>query len=152
MNLVANIEKSTEKGQKVLLFGAPYQFKELCEILTEKKRSLVLKNGSCAVIGGGWKTFTGESISRKTMVERISSSLCIPPQMILEGYSMTETSALTLRCRYDRFHIPPILEPVILDDALNPIEGEDIRGAFGFMDVLATSHPGLSSAAIMCAW
>jgi hypothetical protein len=55
---------------------------------------------------------------------------------------MTETSVLTMRCRYGRFHIPPVIEPVILDDALNPIEGDDIRGAFGFMDALATSHPG----------
>jgi hypothetical protein len=72
----------------------------------------------------------------------ITNSLNILPEMILEGYSMTETSVLTMRCKYGRFHIPPIIEPVIFDDALNPLEGDDVRGTFGFMDALATSHPG----------
>jgi ribosomal protein S6 len=142
LKFIDNIEKSTANGQKVLIFGAPYQFKELCEVLTEINRSLHLKDRSVAVIGGGWKTFTGEAISRKALVDRMSSFLNIPPGMILEGYSMTETSVLTLRCKYGRFHIPPIIEPVIFDDALNPLEGEDLRGAFGFMDALAMSHPG----------
>ncbi len=142
LELIARIENSTAKGQEVLIFGAPYQFKELCEVLAEKNRRLVLKERSVAVIGGGWKTFTGEAISRKALVDMISNSLNLPHEMILEGYSMTETSVLTMRCPYGRFHIPPVIEPVILDDALNPIEGDDIRGAFGFMDALATSHPG----------
>jgi hypothetical protein len=142
LELIANIENSIAKGQKVLIFGAPYQFKELCDVLSEKNRRLTLKHGSLAVIGGGWKTFTGEAIDRQEMGNKISSSLNIPLEMILEGYSMTETSVLTLRCKYGRFHIPPVIEPVIFNDALNPIEGDDIRGAFGFMDALATSHPG----------
>ncbi len=142
LELIARIEYSTGNGQKVLIFGAPYQFKELSEVLIEKNRRLILKEGSVAVIGGGWKTFTGEAISRPVLIDMITNSLNIPPEMILEGYSMTETSALTLRCKYGRFHIPPIIEPVIFDDALNPLEGDDIRGAFGFMDALATSHPG----------
>ena len=142
LELIANMENSTGKGQKVLIFGAPYQFKELCEVLTEKNRSLFFKDMSIAIIGGGWKTFTGEAIDRQEMANKISSFLNIPQNMILEGYSMTETSVLTLRCPYGRFHIPPIIEPVIFDDALNPLEGDDIKGAFGFMDALATSHPG----------
>ena len=62
--------------------------------------------------------------------------------MVLDGYSMSETSALTLRCRYGRFHIPPTIEPLVFDKGLTPMEGDDLWGAFGFMDALATSHPG----------
>jgi len=55
---------------------------------------------------------------------------------------MTETSMLTLRCEHGRFHIPPVIEPVIFDKDLTPMEGDDIRGAFGFMETLAAAHPG----------
>ena len=72
----------------------------------------------------------------------IGKVLNIKPEMVLEGYSMTETSALTLRCRYGRFHIPPTIEPLVFDKGLTPMEGDDLWGAFGFMDALATSHPG----------
>jgi hypothetical protein len=142
LKLIDNIEKSTAGGQRMLIFGAPYQFRELCEIMASGNRKLDLREKSLAVIGGGWKSFTGEALDRESLVDMISSILNIQPDMILEGYSMTETSALTLRCKYGRFHIPPIIEPVVFDAALNPLEGDDIRGAFGFMDTLASSHPG----------
>jgi hypothetical protein len=141
LKLIDNIEKSTGKGQKIFIFGAPYQFKELCEILTSDNRKLNLREQNIALLGGGWKSFSGEAVSRDALVEMISNNLNIEPEMMLEGYSMTETSALTLRCQYGRFHIPPIIEPLVFDAALNPLEGGDIKGAFGFMDTLAASHP-----------
>jgi hypothetical protein len=140
--LIDKIEKSTGKGQKLFIFGAPYQFKELCEILMADNRKLDLKEKSFALLGGGWKSFAGAAVSRDTLVAMIGETLNISSEMILEGYSMTETSALTLRCRYGRFHIPPIIEPVIFDKDLTPMQGDDLRGAFGFMDTLAVSHPG----------
>jgi len=140
--LIDNIEKSSAKGQNMLIFGAPYQFKELCELSAATNRKIMLKEGSLAVIGGGWKSFTGEAIGHDALIAMLSKTLHIQPDMILEGYSMTETSALTLCCKYGRFHIPPIIEPVIFNDALNPLEGDDLKGSFGFMDSLAGSHPG----------
>ncbi len=142
LKLIDKIEKSTANGQKVFIFGAPYQFKELYEILADDNHKLNLKEQSIALLGGGWKSFSGEAVSRDKLVMMISETLNIEPEMIFEGYSMTETSALTLRCQYGRFHIPPIIEPLVFDDALNPLEGDDIKGAFGFMDTLAASHPG----------
>jgi hypothetical protein len=142
LKLLENIDRSISKGQKILIFGAPYQFKELCDIASANNRKLRLKEGSIALIGGGWKSFTGEAINRDALVNMVTDTLALKPEMILEGYSMTETSALTLRCEHGRFHIPPVIEPVIFDNALNPLEGDDISGAFGFMDTLASSHPG----------
>jgi hypothetical protein len=76
------------------------------------------------------------------MVQNLSDCFDLPPERILEGYSMTEISLLTVRCANGRFHIPPILEPVILDEELNPLEGRDLSGTFGFLDPLAISYPG----------
>src|SRR4030042_1568510 len=55
---------------------------------------------------------------------------------------MTEINALTLRGEHGRFPIPPFIEPVIFDEELNPLEGRDLKGAFGFLDTLAVSYPG----------
>ena len=142
LRLIDNIRQSTKDKQKVIIFGAPYQFLRLCEAVNGQKQQLTLPGSSFALFGGGWKSFTGETISRKTLVSKLSDSLGIPPPMILEGYSMTEINILMLRCEYGRFHIPPIIEPVILDEELNPLSDKDAKGAFGFLDPLAVSYPG----------
>jgi len=47
-----------------------------------------------------------------------------------------------MRCPEDRYHVPPILEPWVFDDALVPrLPEEDVTGTFGFMDPTATSYP-----------
>jgi hypothetical protein len=142
LRLIENIQKSTKDGQKVFIFGAPYQFKELCEVMIGNSQRLGLKKGSLVLFGGGWKSFAGEAISRNTLVDMLTETLNILPQMVLEGYSMTEINVLMLRCEHGRFHVPPVIEPVISDEELNPLEGSDVKGTFGFLDPLATSYPG----------
>ena len=142
LKILENIQRSTSEGQKVFIFGAPYQFKELCEVMAGHGQRLALKKGSLALFGGGWKSFTGEAISREVLVDLLADTLGITPQMVMEGYSMTEINTLMLRCEHGRFHIPPIIEPEVFDEELNPEEGGDITGTFGFLDPLAISYPG----------
>ncbi len=140
--IIDSIVESTKAGQKVFVFGAPYQFMELCELTMSTGSHLGLKKGSMVLFGGGWKSFSGEAVEREKLVGMISQTFDLPPEMILEGYSMTEISVLMLRCNHGRFHIPPLIEPVIYDEELNPVEGHDISGRFGFLDPLAVSYPG----------
>lgn len=140
--LAERIRQSISEGQKIFIFGVTQQYKELCELLLESRQPLRLREGSFVLFGGGWKSFTGERISREALVEMMSSSLGLPPDHILEGYSMTEINAFMLRCNHGRFHIPPTIEPVIFDEVLNPIRGTDVRGVFGFQDSLAQAYPG----------
>ena len=142
LKLIESIGESTERGRKVFIFGAPYQFKELCEVIVGHNRKLALKKGSLVLFGGGWKSFTGEAMDREALVDMLTDALGIPPRMVLEGYSMTEINVLMLRCEHGRFHIPPVIEPVVFDEGLNPLEGRDIKGAFGFLDPLAAAYPG----------
>ncbi len=142
LNILERIRDSTTEGQKVFIFGAPYQFKELCEVVSGQKQGIALNSGSLVLFGGGWKSFTGELLSREDLVKKIADCFDLTVQSILEGYSMTEISLLTMRCEYGRFHIPPLIEPVVLDEELNPLAGQDLSGTFGFLDPLAVSHPG----------
>ncbi len=142
LKLIDNIQQSTDEGQKVFIFGAPYQFKELCETIVAHNRRLELRKGSLGLMGGGWKSFAGEAIGKDMLVDMLADALNILPKMILEGYSMTEINVLMLRCEHGRFHVPPVIEPVVLDEELNPLYGNDVKGAFGFLDPLAVSYPG----------
>ncbi len=140
--LVEHMRRSTAERRKIFIFGTPSQLMELCEFLTAQPASLRLNEGSLLLFGGGWKSFTGERISREALVGMMAENLGLPPERILEGYSMTEINAFMLRCDFGRFHIPPTIEPVLFNEALEPLSGSDLRGTFGFQDALARSYPG----------
>ena len=73
----------------------------------------------------------------------MATNLNLPSDKILEGYSMTEMNAFTLRCDHGRFHIPPTIEPIIFNEDLSPMgDDADVRGILGFLDPLAISYPG----------
>jgi long-chain-fatty-acid---luciferin-component ligase len=92
-------------------------------------------------IGGGWKAFGDVRLPRAELLERAERALGLRAGEALEGYGMSECNALCNRCQHDRFHIPPVLKPIIYDDALLPIEPPG-RGRFGFSDPFASCYPG----------
>jgi hypothetical protein len=139
---INHLKQATSDGQKVFMFGTTHQYKELCETIASSNERISLREGSMVLFGGGWKSFTGEKISRQELVSMMSTSLDLPPERILEGYSMTEINAFMLRCDFGRFHIPPTIEPCIFNDELSLIDGDDVHGIFGFLDPLALSYPG----------
>jgi hypothetical protein len=142
LRVIKQLKSSTNDDQKVFIFGTTHQYKELCELIADHNAQISLKEGSLVLFGGGWKSFTGEKISRDELVGMMSNNLNLPAERILEGYSMTEMHAFTLRCDHGRFHIPPLIEPIIFNEELSPMEGDDLRGIFGFLDPLAISYPG----------
>jgi hypothetical protein len=140
--VIGHLQESTAERQRIFMFGTPQQFKELCETISAQGDGIGLNEGSLILFGGGWKSFSGERIPRDLLLTMMSENLGLPPERIMEGYSMTEISAFTLRCDQGRFHIPPFIEPVIFDQELEVLEGSDVRGTFGFLDPLAISYPG----------
>lgn len=140
--VAAALRASTRDGQRTFLFGAPAQCLELCQALEAAGATLPLHPGSLILFGGGWKAFGGQRISREALVAKLSAVFALPPARILEGYSMSEVNAFMLRCEHGRFHLPPLLEPVVFDEALAVLEGDDVRGTFGFLDPLARAYPG----------
>lgn len=139
---VEQLKQSTATGQRIFLFGAPFQFKALCEYIAQTQASLRLHPESLVLFGGGWKTFSGEQMSHAALATLITEHLGLPAARILEGYSMTEANVFMVRCDHGRFHLPPLLEPVLFDEALAPLAGTTGRGIFGFLDPLAQAYPG----------
>jgi hypothetical protein len=140
--LIEHIKASTADGQKVFIFGAPFQCLELCRQFSSRGEKITLPDGSLVLFGGGWKGFDGQAVRREELVLLLADVLGLAPESVLEGFSMTEISILTLRCDYGRFHLPPIIEPVFMDAELNPVDNPAGEAVFAFMDPLALSCPG----------
>jgi hypothetical protein len=142
--IIKGVKNTTRERRKIFLFGAPYQLKELTDLMAANNDRVRARDGSFILFGGGWKTFEGDKIERDDLVARVSETFGVPGDLVVEGYSMTEINSLMVRCEHGRFHMPPIIEPVILDEDLVPLEGNDLKGAFGFLDPFALSYPGFT--------
>jgi hypothetical protein len=129
-------------GQRVMVFGAPYLVKEMCDRVIASGKRLVLPPGSIIGYGGGWKSFDGERLSEPALLELVERATGVRKDAVVEAYSMTEIGALMMKCGHGRFHVPPHLETIILDAALEPVEGDDAKGILGVMDPFALSYPG----------
>ena len=74
LKLIKMMQQSSLEGQKIFIFGTTYQYKEMCELVIEKKEAVALQNGSIVLFGGGWKSFSGERISRDELISLISTA------------------------------------------------------------------------------
>jgi hypothetical protein len=132
---------SAEAAHPVLLYAPPFQLMDLLDRLDTAARRIVLPASSMLMIGGGWKSFEDTRIPREQLLARVETTLGIAPGRATEGYGMSECNVLSNRCTEDRFHIPPVLHPILYDDALLPT-GQSGRGRYGFSDPFASCYPG----------
>lgn len=140
--VITALKQSVRRGQKVFLAGAPYLVKELLDIVKDIEGTIALPPGSVVMTGGGWKTFSGEKIEQGVLNQRIAETFGIPVRHVIDGYSMAEIHGVVPRCEHGRYHIPPLLECMVVDDELRPIRGKDVTGTFAFMDPFAVCYPG----------
>ena len=140
--LLAAMHGSVKARRRALVFGAPFMIKEFCDWLVAAGEEITLRPGSMLFHGGGWKSFEGDRIDEPALLALVEQATGITAGNVSEGYSMTEAQVVYPRCREGRFHIPPITETVIFDDALEPLEGDDVYGALGFLDPFASCYPG----------
>jgi hypothetical protein len=115
---------------------------ELCDEVARSAKHFALAKGSSISYGGGWKSFTGTRIPEEELNLRLSQTFGLPRTAISEGYSMTEINGLMQKCLHGRFHVPPFLEAIVYDEALDVLHGDDVRGTLGILDPFATSYPG----------
>ncbi len=139
--MLDNMRASLKNGQKILMQSTCYQLKVLCTKAIEQG-GVPLPEGSILLFGGGWKTFEGEKISKAELVELIDRAFGLTGDRAVEGYSMIEMNTMMTCCSEARFHIPPLMEPVVFDEDLMPKPRAGERGIFGFLDPFALSYPG----------
>jgi len=139
--MLESLRECAREGRKALIFGTPYQIKEICE-MAAVHGNVNLPDGSVLISGGGWKSFENERIDKAELLRRTEASLGLGAGSMIEGYSMTELNVMMICCEHERFHVPPLLEPLVFDESLMPMSGNDQKGMFGFLDPFAFSYPG----------
>lgn len=137
-HVIDALRSSAREARPALVLGAPFQLADLCRRLEAEGQQIVLAEGSTVLLAGGWKSFAGEQIPRSELTALVAERLGV--SRLHEAYGMTECSMQMLLCEHERFHVPPTLWPMVMDDTLLPKPGLG-RGRFGFSDPLATSFP-----------
>lgn len=138
----AFVRGSRDEGRRMLIFGAPFQAQRFCERIAASWGLLPAPAGSLLVTGGGWKSFRGARLSRPELLRLARATLGIEPSRCIDAYSTSELNSTFSTCREGRYHIPPLVEAVVLDEALLGEVGRSGFGTLGFLDPFAASYPG----------
>jgi acyl-protein synthetase LuxE len=129
-------------GRRLLAFGTPFQVRRFCERIAATSGRLPTAPGSLLVTGGGWKSFAGERIARAELARLVQDTLGIERARCLDAYSTSELNCTLLACAHGRYHIPPLVEAVVLDEGLTGRIGRPGHGLLAFLDPFAFSYPG----------
>jgi hypothetical protein len=136
------VRQSIADSRPILLFGAPFQIKWLCEALSRRGERLEAAPGSTVVTGGGWKSFGGERIARAELCRLLERDFGIDRSHFIDAYSTSELNCTLSSCAEGRYHVPPLIEAVVLDEALFGAAGQEGHGTLAFLDPFAVSYPG----------
>jgi hypothetical protein len=131
---------ATKHGRPVLAFGTPDRASALCEGLLASGAPVRLVRGSRLLTGGGWKG--ARPISRAALHELVGRGLGLDGDAVIDAYSATELNCVLTSCARGRYHVPPLIQPLVFDEALEYIEDAETTGVLGFLDPFASSYPG----------
>lgn len=137
---VAFLRRAVSERRRVLVFGPPFAVHALVTHVLAGPGGVELAPGSTVVTGGGWKGLAEVSVGQLRDVVR--DALGVPPSHLVDVYSTVELNAALMTCVHGRYHVPPLLEPCAVDDALFAQPGDDVTGTLAFLDPFAASYPG----------
>lgn len=136
------IDAAIRGRRRMLVFGSPPAVARLCDAILATSGSRRLPETAMLVTGGGWKTAVGEQLRSSDFSDRVTEALGIPTERTIDVYGLSECNAYLLRCSHGRYHVPPVLEAVVLDDDLRALTASDVTGHIGLLDPFAFSYPG----------
>lgn len=120
--------------RRVLIFGPPFRAAALCEAILERGAPVALAPGSRLITGGGWKGAAPVALG-----DLATRALGLA---VADAYSATELNAVLSMCPEGRYHAPPLLQPILLDEALDWVPDGEGEGMLAFFDPFAACYPG----------
>lgn len=125
------------------IIGPPFLVNRLLRYLELEEIEIELDPESLVITLGGWKRYTGESISREEFDSKLHRYLGVAPERIRDMYGMIESNMLAVECEHHRKHVPPWCYVSIRDVTDASVElpaGQ--TGGIAILDALNTSYPG----------
>lgn len=125
------------------IIGPPFIVARFMRFLELEEIPLTLDPESMIIMLGGWKQYTGRSISRDEFDEKAERLLGVERSRIRDMYGMIESDMLAIECEHHRKHVPPWCY-VSIRDITNPaVELEPGKtGGIAILDALNTAYPG----------
>lgn len=125
------------------IVGPPFLIHRLLRFLELEEIELKLDPESMVITLGGWKRYTGESISREEFDGKLNRYLGVSGDRIRDMYGMIESNMLAIECEHRRKHVPPWCYVSIRDvgDPARELPAGQ-TGGIAILDALNTSYPG----------
>ena len=125
------------------IVGPPFLIGRFLRFLELEEIAIPLDPDSMVITLGGWKRYTGESISAEGFRDQCRDLLGIRPENVRDMYGMIESNMLAVECEHHRKHVPPWCYVSIRD--VEDVTKEVTPGGTGIiavLDALNTSYPG----------
>ncbi len=135
------LAEAMREGRAVLVFGPPHAAASLCEAVLATGGGVPLPPGSRLITGGGWKSH--RPLARDELLELVRRAFRLEPDAVVDAYSATELNCVLSTCPEGRYHVPPLIQPLLLDDAMEWVPEAEATGMLAFFDPFAGSYPGL---------
>ncbi len=135
------LRDAAAQRQKVIIFGPPSGLSSLVDELARASTQVELPAGSCVVTGGGWKHGLLQDLD--SLLDAASTLLGIDRRRCVDAYSTAELNTVFVSCANHRYHVPPVVEAVVVDDLLRPLDEDENAGRLALFDPFARSYPSL---------
>ena len=143
-NLKQKFVKYSKSKAPVRTIGFPAYTYFLLKQMQEEGIKVQLPKGSIMTLGGGWKQFYAQKVSKEEFYTLVDEILGIDEQHIFEFFGAVEHPILYTDCRCHHFHIPVYARVMIHDvDTLQPVENGQV-GLVNLMTPMVDSVPILS--------
>ncbi len=128
----------------VRTIGFPAYTYFLLKQMKEEGLKVQLPKGSVMTLGGGWKQFYAEQVSKKDFYALVEEILGIDEQHIFEFFGAVEHPILYTDCRCHHFHVPVYSRVLIRDvDTMEPVPNGQV-GLVNLLTPMVDSVPILS--------
>jgi len=133
------------KGKVPVRFiGFPSYTYFLLKQMKEEGIKVKLPKGSIMTLGGGWKQFYAERVSKEKFYALVYEVLGIEDKNVVEFFGAVEHMILYTDCKYHHFHVPVYGRVIIRDaDTLEPVE-DGQPGLVNLLTPIVDSMPLLS--------
>jgi len=140
-HLVEAIQTFAREGRPVRIIGFPAYFKLFLAELAARGIKLQLHPNSKVLLGGGWKTFFAEEISKEALFAMAHETLDISRQNFKDHFSTAEHPVNYVACEENHFHVPVFSRVIIRDvTTLKPV-GKGIPGVLNLISPILSSAP-----------
>ncbi len=136
--------KYSKSKTPVRTIGFPAYTYFLLKQMKDEGIRVKLPKGSLITLGGGWKQFYAQKVSKKDFYELVYEVLGVDDEHIVEFFGAVEHPILHTDCRCHHFHVPVYARVLIRDvDSLKPVP-DGMPGLVNLMTPMVDSVPLLS--------